>query len=125
MEEKINEQILKERREAERVARAAAWEAEKAEAQANRVRDKHGKKLHDGERLEGARRTPEGCGAHACAGALRAGHLEGEGRALGAPRARAVPLLAQQPRPDLAGVCGPQTPALPLPRQLCPARSAP
>ena len=38
MEEKINEQILKERREAQRMARAAAWEAEKAEAQANRVR---------------------------------------------------------------------------------------
>ena len=39
MEERINEQILKERREAQRLARAAAWEAEKAEAQASRVRE--------------------------------------------------------------------------------------
>lgn len=41
VEDKINEQIRKERREAERMARAAAWEAEKAEAQANRVRCIH------------------------------------------------------------------------------------
>ena len=43
MEENINEQILKERREAQRVARAAAWEAEKAEARANMVRAPLGK----------------------------------------------------------------------------------
>jgi hypothetical protein len=36
-EEKISEQIRRERRAAERLARAAAWEAEKAEARANRV----------------------------------------------------------------------------------------
>ena len=38
-----------------------------------------------------------------CAGALRADHPEGEGRAGRAPRARAVALLAHQPGPDLAG----------------------
>ena len=37
-EEKINEQIRKERAEAETRARAAAWEAEKAEAQGRKVR---------------------------------------------------------------------------------------
>ena len=37
-EEKINEQIRKERAEAETRARAAAWEAEKAEAHASKVR---------------------------------------------------------------------------------------
>ena len=37
MDEQMDEQIRKERREATYRARAAAWEAEKAEAQANKV----------------------------------------------------------------------------------------
>jgi hypothetical protein len=38
MEEQMQEQIRKERQEATHRARAAAWEAEKADARANKVR---------------------------------------------------------------------------------------
>lgn len=41
MDEQMDEQIRKERQEATYRARAAAWEAEKAEAQANKVVGRH------------------------------------------------------------------------------------
>ena len=45
MDEQMDEQVRKERREATYRARAAAWEAEKAEAQANKVRRWQGCRL--------------------------------------------------------------------------------